>query len=282
MDDPAGPDVGTELVALQREAAGLLRGLDGLSRIKAQSPSAIDDLEKALKDLPTAETMANGLEELRRRGQGLLDQTGKVTRRDFQTMEAAFIRDLQAANVSVRETHQGWRVESLEVETRADRSRVRFRYNQTELLDWSTVRSKANLVTLLEKARGLLESSKVRPELFAEAFSDAYEYCRSKKKSRGDLVAIRDIYPELRLALIRHEFGRRPEKVLKNVTFPPWAFLYNLDLYRSDTSTISADRRLAFTTGSQSDSGRIGVVLNGLRADQEYKVFCFVQRSAHA
>jgi hypothetical protein len=281
LDEPTRADVGSELMALQRDAATLLRGLEGVARIKAQSPSALDDLEKALRDLPTAEAMAKGLEEVRHRGAGLLEQSGKTTRRDFLAIEAAFIRDQQAANVAVRETHQGWRVGSLEMETRTDRSRVRFRYNQAELLDWSTVRSKTNLEALLQKARGMLEGSKLRADLFAQALSEAFEYCKLNKKSRGDLVAIRDIYPELRLALMRHELGRRPEKVLKNAAFPSWAFLYNLDLYRNESSPISADKRLAFTTGSQSDTAKIGVVLNGLHADQEYKVFCFVQRSSH-
>jgi hypothetical protein len=279
MEQLSFEDETPQIKSVQQEAALLLRRVEALARIKPQSPSALEDLEKALRDFPSEDTVAAELAELRHRAASILERAGEVVQRAFKPIEAAFVHDLEAAKVVVRQTHRGWRVGSLEMESRPERSQVRFQYNQQDVVGWTPVRTKENLEGLFQNAKTLLERSKIPSETLGDALWQAYNYLRSQRKQTSDLVPIRDAYPELRVALLRHELRARPEKVVKQLSLPMWAFLYNLDLYRSGASTAARSKRLSFVTGAQVDTAKIGVVMNGMQADEEYKVFCYLQAS---
>jgi hypothetical protein len=90
------------------------------------------------------------------------------------------------------------------------------------------------------------------------------------------LVPLVDFYRQLRLTLVRRDLGQRPDKKLSYVEFPQWAFLYNLDRYRSLSSNIPRETRLVVQTGSQQETQRFGMITDGLDARQDYKVVCYV------
>jgi len=83
-----------------------------------------------------------------------------------------------------------------------------------------------------------------------------------------------DFYKEVRIALIRNCLVKKPtSKIDKYLDFPLWAFLYNLDIYRS--LEIPIEQKLGFQTGSQVESSK-GLVINGLNPQDDYKVMCYV------
>ena len=86
-----------------------------------------------------------------------------------------------------------------------------------------------------------------------------------------------DLYRAFRVALVERELKQgRPDKKLAWAECPKWAFLYNLDRYRQLGST-AGEERLTFETGSQQDQvNGLGMTLNGLSQEQEYKVCCWV------
>ena len=60
---------------------------------------------------------------------------------------------------------------------------------------------------------------------------------------------------------------------------PSWALLYNTDRYRASGSQVSHAQRLRFETGSQRETAKIGVTLNGLDSSRQYETLCYVRRT---
>src|SRR5439155_14006296 len=93
------------------------------------------------------------------------------------------------------------------------------------------VRSVADCIGVIKKAEALLSAHSLPAALTSELLGEAYDYLRPQAKS--DLVKIRELYLEFRVAALRRELRGRPERTLKNLALPFWAFLRNLDVYRT-------------------------------------------------
>ena len=118
-------------------------------------------------------------------------------------------------------------------------------------------------------------------DLLARVFWDAYEQERARRRpgrgARPEAVPLLDFYRGLRVALVRHELEeQQPDKKLRYAELPRWTFLYNLDRYRALGAAVPEARRLGYQTGSQQESRTIGVVVNGLDAQQDYKTMCYI------
>jgi hypothetical protein len=261
----------------------LLLPLTSVAKININSAEALDEIDRALERVPTGEDFGKALEEARTSLREAVEQTRTERALAFSRIEADYIRAAREQGKSTREVQNGWRVGKLEMQHRRAQSQVRFLYNHEVLIDWRPIRDLGDLRKQEEAAEKLLASAELPSQALIDVFWDAYADSRERRGRAGaihpGLVPILDFYREVRAALVRYELtGQKPDRKLKYADFPRWMFQYNLDRYRALGASVPTARRLALTTGSQQDvAAKRAMTVNGLDANDEYKVMCYVQ-----
>lgn len=266
---------------LQKDVKGIVKYFDAVIKLKTGDAEVLDQLAKALKNLPPAEDITQAVEELRGKGKTVVEMARQQRADGFKRCETAFIRQAREEGKSIREFTQGWRVGPLELQVKREEARASFLYNGESVLKWQAISSADDLLTMEEKALKLLEQVALPEDILVNIFWEAYREA-GRRKTKGlnqSLVLLADLYREVRIALIRHSLnGKTPQKKLTQYTeFPKWAFLYNLDLLRALGATVPAEQRLVLQTGSMNEVSKgKGFVVNGLDAMNEYKVMVYV------
>jgi hypothetical protein len=257
-------------------ASGLGDLLKPLVRVTAvrKGPGSFRELASALQTVPAdiGKQIDAACLEVARRVEVERVRRSELFGRTFST----FVTRCRDQGRTVREA-EGWRIDELEIRTRPDTSEVGLFYNRAPVGDWLGVSSADELEKAYLAAISDLRRHDVPAESLTEALWDAYRYLAVATRRSTALVQIRDLHREIRAALVRHELGKKVDKSVKLAEMPYWAFLHNLDCYRDFSAAMPQEKRLVFQTGSQADTRRIGVTLNGLRANEEYKSFCYVE-----
>lgn len=261
------------------EARKMAEPFQAFAAIKPGSADSLEKLESALARLPAGDTFSRAVEALRTRASETLTRARRERGDAFRRIETEFVQSSRTQGEPVREQSNGWRVASLELQVRREQGQIRWLYNREVLIDWSPVTSAAVFADARGKAQLLLKKEELPETVLKDAFWDTYQECLRLQQSQGrssNLVPLGDFYRELRLTLVRRELTQKPDKRISQAEFPKWAFLYNLDRYRTLAASLPADRRLALQTGSQRDTARLGMVTNGLDGRQDYQVVCYV------
>ena len=284
-DGEAGEDEGGEtLPLLQAEFRRLAGPLTALAKVRPGDPKALERLDAALRRLPTGELLGQELDRLRERATRFLDEARRARIAAFRPLEAEYVRAAREQGKQLRERANGWRIDMLALELQREQARARFLYNREVLVSWSPVGSAEDLARLEERARAMLEKAAYPDDMLREVFWNAYERERDRasrrqqgRKGRPETVPILDFYRAVRVALVDYELAdEKPDKRLRYGELPRWAFLYNLDRYRALAAGLPEGQRLGLQTGSQQESRTIGVVVNGLDAQQDYKTMCYI------
>ena len=281
-DGEAGEDAGGEtLPLLQAEFRRLAGPLTALAKVRPGDPKALERLDAALRRLPAGELLGQELDQLRERATRFLDEARRARVAAFRPLEAEYVRAAREQGKQLRERANGWRIDMLALELQREQARARFLYNREVLVSWSPVGSAEDLARLEERARAMLEKAAYPDDMLREVFWNAYERERARRqqgrKGRPETVPILDFYRAVRVALVDYELADdKPDKKLRYGELPRWAFLYNLDRYRSLAAGAPEAQRLGLQTGSQQESRTIGVVVNGLDAQQDYKTMCYI------
>ncbi len=281
QDAQGGTDGSLPLPQLQAEFRRFVGPLAAFTKVKASDPRALERFDAALKRLPPGETLGQALDELRERAARALEDARRERIAAFRPLEVEYVRAAREAGKSLRERANGWRVDMLELQLQREQARARFFYNREALVPWSPIGGPEDLANLEERARGLLGRAAYPDEMLTTVFWDAYEGERARRRAadrpRPETVPLLDFYRGVRVALVRYELEEQaPDKKLRYGELPRWAFLYNLDRYRALGTAVPEERRLGLQTGSQQESRTIGVVVNGLDAQQDYKTMCFI------
>ena len=258
---------------LTNSLATVLRPLTRATDVR-RGPTSLEELDAIMKTLPAG--IAASIEAARK-----AIEVGVATEKErraasYGAVLASFIAASRDLGRTVREA-EGWRVDELELRTRPSEARVGFFYNRLQIGTWQGVGSIEDLERAYRSALEKLGQHDIAQDVLAEAVWDAYCCLDVRSRKSTASVQIRDLHRELRAALVRYELRAKPDKPIKGSELPGWAFLHNLDRYREFGASIPADKRVTFQTGSQADTQRIGVTLNGLRADEEYRTYCYLQ-----
>jgi hypothetical protein len=267
---------------IQKEAKSLSKWFENIAKIKSSDPQFLTLLDKALQSMPDDVGFAQLYGSFQDKIHGFIN-TARACRADsIKRLVTAFIREAQQSGKSLREFTKGWRVGPLEMQINFEQSQISFWYNKENLIKWQSVASVEDIQKAEQTALTMLEKAALPPELLTRVFWEAYSEARRRNSRSLDaaLVSLNDFYREVRIALVRSRFdAKKPNlKIDRYVEFPKYAFLYNLDLYRSMTPQLPADMKLAWQTGSMSEVNKgNGVVVNGLDAANEYKFICYVK-----
>lgn len=272
LDEPS------EIGALQQKGRSLLNGLNGLVRLKASSPDALEKLERVIATLPDNATVVSTLDEIREKSDHLLKEARAARSEKFKRIEADFVTEARRQGEPVKELESGWRVGEFEIQLRREQARIRIMYNREPLQDWSPIGSREHFDALITKARAKLEKAALGNNQLIDLLWTNYQALSAAPGKTGTRVRLIDIYRAVREQLSQR--GGNPDSLRQNPALSKWAFLYNLDRYRRLGSSVPSQRRLVFETGSQRETARSGMVLNGLDASDDYRVFCWALSSS--
>lgn len=271
-----------EFKQLQKELKAVTQHIDSLKKITPTKTESLIEIEKSLRMLPPSDTIGRAIEEWRQKAQSLIERVKQQNKEAFNKILADFIREEQAKDISTREFDNSWRIGSLEIQLRREQSQVQIAYNQQIIVKWFTISSLEDIRKNYDNSMRKLKESTVPFEILIDIFWDSYEYLRWQQKKKtldhSELVPLKNFFYEVQLFLRRKA---KKDNISLPKEFTMWAFLYNLDLYRSRASDISDEKRLGCQTGSQAESARMGIVTNGLDAIHDYKTYCYIYAVAN-
>lgn len=259
----------------------LWRFTNDFGKIRARDKDALEKLEKAVLKIPEVSTLCKEIEEYKKSCQDFIDKARNKRIESFRRHEASYIREVKEQGIIVREYSGGWRIGKLQLNTKPEAAKCRILYNNELVINWASINDKEDFVELEEKANKMLDDCMLDEEELIGLLWEAYRQglINSKDKANSKVISIHDFYREFRIVLIRKQLeGKKfTRKINKYLEFPLWAFLYNLDMYRSWGSRIPDDKKIVLQTGSmQETSSGKGFVVNGINANEEYKMMCYV------
>ncbi|WAM30846.1 hypothetical protein [Caldicellulosiruptor naganoensis] len=267
----------SELEIIIKELKETLKVFNKATEIKPNDKDVLEKLEKFLDGISNLNSIFETLNDIIGKAKDIIAKEKEKISYNFKLIESELIMELKEKGVPLRECSDGWRIKSIQLKTKPQSSAVSISYNNQTIIGWTRVNSKEDIKSLIEEAEKLLFQFLMPKDELIDIFWDAYKYARFK--SGKDVVSIFDFYTEVRLLQIRRylEKNKPDAKITKYTEFPKWAFLYNLDIYRSIWDEIPKDKRLALQTGSMQETmqGK-GMYINGLNPDDDYKIMCYV------
>jgi hypothetical protein len=266
---------------VQRTAAALTAKLRSLANLPREQTKAERSLDGALANLGDISVFSAALAEL-------ADQAGAIAKnghaRRAERTRAAVSTFVRASEPShgAREGANGWRVGRLAIEIRLDDGLARLAYNREPLGSWQPIGQPADLERMFAAGEKQLGSAEIPPDALAETFIEAYDYLASKAfkaATTSKRIRLIDLLDEIRVVRARNLMrAKRRKDADAAISLPVWALLYNADLYRAQAGELPPALRLVFETGSQNETEKYGVTLNGLEPTRDYQRFCFVRR----
>lgn len=267
----------SDLESVVKELKEILKVFTKITEIKPNDKDILEKLEKFVVSVSNLNSIFEPLNDTINKAKDIIAKEKEKMSYNFKLIEADLIMELKEKGVPLRECSDGWRIKSIQLKTKPQVSAVSICYNNQTIIEWTKINSKEDIKSLIEEAKKLLLQSLIPKEELIDVFWDAYKYARFK--SGKDVVSIFDFYIEVRLIQIRKylEKSKPDDKITKHTEFPKWAFLYNLDVYRSLWNEIPKEKRLALQTGSMREimQGK-GMYVNGLNPEDDYKIICYV------
>ena len=265
---------------IQRDWKQLLAPLAAIAAVRAEKPEGLDQLDKALKKLPNGSVLGRAVDDLKAKTAAFVKASKQERRAEFRKIEAAFVNARRKSGTPLRELDHAWRIGSIELQVHREQARARALYNREQVVGWKPITSPDDLEALVAAANAELEKRSLPDKVLTEVCWRAYltlaEQRAKDKKIDAARIPLLDLLREFRVALLRHELSTgKIDRKPKYVEFPMWSLLHNLDRYRKLGSKVPIEKRIAVETGSQRQTRSKGIILNGLDAKDEYKVFCY-------
>jgi len=269
---------------IKKDMLKIEKKISAIRFIKPKDPKFLEKLESYQKTLPRGAEIGPILDEVSKKLKDYIESSNKNRLSFFRPLINQYINSLQGRNIVYRMIDNTlFRVGCLEIETQPEKGNIRILFNKNTILPWTPVREMNDIESSIQAAHAKLKEMEVPLDEFSRMLHYAYHKVRARqekeRKPNPDYVMLKPLHSEILVELFKRQLkGKKNLNVkMKDIFFPDWAFLYNLDLYRAKLSQIPEEKRLLFETGSQSETEKYGVVLNGLTAQSEYKKFCYLR-----
>lgn len=286
MSDQKPINENDEFELLRKDLLRIVKDISAIKTIKSKDPKFLEKLEKYQRTLPKGEDIKQVVESTSVKLSEYLDKTKKQRFTEFPSLinrYVEYLRDNSKEYKIVESTR--FRVGCLEIETKPGNGTLRILFNQQELIPWTPVMKLEEIQSYVTEALTKLKSKEISIEILPDMIAKIYQKQKShqekERKPNAHLVPIRSLHHEMIVELFRQRImdHKNFNTQIEGVIFPEWAFLYNLDRYRMLLTKLPENKRFFFETGSQAESERIGVTLNGLSANEDYKKFCYLRGS---
>lgn len=269
---------------IKKDLLKIDKKISAIRFIKPKDPKFLEKLESYQKTLPRGDEVGPILDEVSKKLKSYIESSNKNRLTFFRPLINQYIESLQGKNISYRIVDNTlFRVGCLEIETQPEKGNIRILFNKNTIFPWTPVREMNDIESSVQASHAKLKEVEVSLDEFSRMLFYAYQKVRAKqekeRKPNPGFVMLKSLHSEILVELFKLQLkGKKSLNVkMKDIFFPDWAFLYNLDLYRAKLSQIPEEKRLLFETGSQAETEKYGVVLNGLSAQSEYKKFCYIR-----
>jgi len=278
--DDSWPGERQALQSLIKDFRDVAQYFEPITKLKPGAKETLDQIGSSILKLPSGESLSRRVEELRKiAGEAVLKARMERTI-NFRRIEGDFVRTLEDQGALLREIrNDGWRIGPLELQVKPEQAQCRWLYNHEQIVGWTAVAQASDLQESNKRALSLLSKQAIEMKLLVESIRNAYESCARRQGSNVSvshvLVSLDDLYREFRVELFRRDMAKASDGKPTHPEFPKWAFLHNLDRYTEAMSAVFSGRRISFQTGSQQESQKLGMAINGLDAINDYHVVCY-------
>ncbi len=270
-----------ELIKLHKEYQQIYRPYQALTKIKLNKSDGFEKFDRALGELPSDDVFCKRMNEWRNKITSLIASEKNRRQESFGKLFNDFVRGLRSSrSIPVREfSTTKWRIGQFEINLRPVQSQVTFSYDNELIKNWTTVLSVDDMNQLYSSMENKLKECEINWQIFCDALWDAYECLKKKQEIDGisnyQSVPIKEIIKETMVVLYRYSLDK---KIARLKDESKWIFQYNLDLYFTRSKDIPSGKRVSRESGSQDEirKGK-GLMLNGLNADDDYKIFCYLR-----
>jgi len=267
---------------LKKNVSKFVKIFDEFRKIDSKDEDSIEKIEKLIQKFPESSDLLTQIEAIKSGLDTHIRESRKIRAGNFNTIFNEYLDNLQKSKRSSRQIDNNkLRVRMLELQADPKRSSIQFLFNKRELIPWKHVICSDDIVRYENECIETLKKNKI-PEtdigdIFYRAYLNALGKNQREKRTYSDFVLIEDFYEEVQIELFRQQLHtKKSGDSGTTITFPIWAFLYNLDIYRK-MSNISEENKLTLEIGSQIETHKYGIVLNGLDPNSDYKMFCYIR-----
>lgn len=273
-----------EFELLRKDLLRIVKDIGVIKTIKIKDLKFFEKLENYQQTFPKGEDIKQVIESTSAKLSAYLDKTKKQRFAEFPSIIIHYIEYLRnnGKEYKIIENTR-FRVGCLEIQTKPGNATLRILFNQQELIPWTPVMKIEEIQSHVTEALTKLKSKEIPIEILPNMIARIYQKQKShqdkERKPNAHLVLIKSLHQEMVVELFRQQvmIHKNFNTQIEGVIFPEWAFLYNLDRYRMMLTKLPENKRFFFETGSQAESERIGVTLNGLSANEDYKKFCYLR-----
>ncbi|WNR45148.1 hypothetical protein [Paenibacillus roseipurpureus] len=236
-------------------------------QIKPNHPDALSNMYKQLQKFESTDIKNVFLP--------IIEDEINNRKRQFKRTVTAFLNSVKEQDFKYREVGGGWRVGPLMMDLDEVQAKVRFSYNRTPISQSIQAYEAHSIITTFHKCIDLLKQVEIPQEVLGELFTKSYNMTVAfSEASTGERVYIRKMASIFEF--IVHETQQISKK--KYISdFPLLVFQYNLDRYRKLAANLQPGHRLNLQTGSQSETSKEGLTVNGLDPNVDYNMICHVQ-----
>jgi hypothetical protein len=273
-----------ELEIMVKDLIKIVKKIDGIKYIKPQNPKFLEKLEAYQKSLPRGSDIGPLLDGISFRLRDYIEEKKQYRAKNFQPLINEFLESLRTKQRDYRIIENTlFRVGWFEMETQPVNGTIRILFDKNVILPWRPVHNLGEIESCFQECTNQLKDVEIPIDKFSNMLYQCYQRLRTeqekKRKPNSRFVLLKSIHEEMLIELFRTQVkGKKNLNVkFKDIFFPEWAYQYNLERYRSQMSEIPDEKRLLFETGSQADTEKFGIVLNGLSAQSDYKKFCYIR-----
>ena len=273
-----------ELELMKKDLLKVDKKIAGIRYIKPQDPKFLDKLDVYQKSLPKGSDIGSLIDDISLKLKEYIEEKNKVRLISFRPLINTFLESLQSKNKDYRIIENtAFRVDCFEMEIQPANGSIRLLFDKNVIMSWKPVQTINDIELCFQESIKKLNDAEISIDTFSSMMYQGYQRIRIKqekeRKPNSQFVLLKALHEEIIIELFRSQVkGKKNLNVkFKEIFFPEWAFQYNLERYRAQLMKIPEEKRLLFETGSQADTERFGVVLNGLSPQSDYKKFCYVR-----
>jgi len=282
MNDKTSPS-DPDLEIIKKDLLKIDKKIAAIRYIKSQDPKFLDKLDAYQKSLPKGSDIGALIDEISLKLKNT-SMKNQYRAKYFQPLINQFLESLRAKKMDYRTIENTlFRVGWFEMETQPATATIQISFDKNVILPWRPVQNLEDIESCFQECTKKLKDTEIPLDNFSTMLYQGYRRLRAKqekeRKPNPQFVLLRTLHEEILIELFRLQVkGKKNLNAkFKEIFFPEWAFQYNLERYRSQMSEIPEEQRLLFETGSQADTERFGIVLNGLSAQSDYKKFCYIR-----
>jgi hypothetical protein len=272
---------------LKKDLNRLIQPFNIISKISTNDNDFHEKINNFLKKLPKADDVKNSYEEIIQRMEIFSKKLAADRKEKFAKYKTDYLKNLQSQNIPYKIIDNNLiRVQIFEIEFKPETAQIRILFNKLIIIDWNNINSSDSFHKYENNAMKMIKSIEISdkqlPIIIKNAYNRLYKRKRMEDKIHPNLVLLKALHREMIKELFFQQLSQRKSYNIRfpEVYLPDWAFVYNLDKYRTLIPTLDPEYQLSFETGSQAQTENFGIVLNGLNPNQELKKFCYIRGSS--